>query len=303
MHFDEVGDIKVGWDPVTKRWRSSHNAAEAIDLTGDSLPPLIIPGFTNAQGQEVVIDPSTGEETVIPKINMPGLGEISITELYAMGQDKLRDYVMELMLGADGLYGPDGSYQELSNYIKSGRDNHFALPVIIYEHAVEVTKGSNSIYNTINHGNGSEIQIPEAGIYFNGTPTNSVLIPIFDEASGQVIGWSNIQQGTTIATYSFIFSPGENPTAHQIKQRTGTFGTPFFGGDAHHSFGILVSGQTTQVTYQNQGAEPLLENGVGIGSEIEIQHILETGSITELIQLLMKLRLLVLYPDEIIYQN
>lgn len=297
MHFDQVGDIKVGWDPVTKQWHSSHNTPEgSLDFTGDSLPELVVPGYTNAEGQEVIIDPATGAERVIPKINMPGLGEVSITELYAMGPTKLRDYAVDLMLGADGL--PDGQWYR--DYVQKAQTNRFALPVILNKGVSQ----NDEIYTILAFGNGPKIDVPEAKKHFFDMPTNEVLMPIFTPHTESVIGWLTIQQGVVFTdTHSFTFTSGENPHWNRRRLRD----TTIFGGQANNAFfGILVPGNTTEVSYDNAGGEPLLENGNGtggIGGGPEILKLLKVTNTPELVQLLMKLRLLVLYPNEIIYQD
>lgn len=104
INFPEVGDIKLAWSPDYGWWRSSHNTPESqLDLTGESFAPLFIAGYTNTEGQEVFINPQ-GQEVVVPKINMPGdLGEVSITDLYKMNLNDLKNYVIDTMVGANGM--------------------------------------------------------------------------------------------------------------------------------------------------------------------------------------------------------
>ena len=200
------------------------------------------------------------------------------------------------MLGADGL--PDGMWWR--DYIQKAQTNRFALPVILNKGVSQ----NEEIYNILTSVGGFDV--PEAGACknFRDMPTNEVLMPIFTPDTESVIGWLTIQQGVIFTdTHSFTFTSGENP--HWNRARG--LDTTIFGGQSNNAFfGILVPDNTTEISYDNAGGRPFLENGNGvggIGGGPEILKLLKVTNTPELVQLLMKLRLLVLYPNEIIYQN
>jgi len=288
MNFPEVGDIKLAWSPDYGYWRSSHNTPESqLDLTGESFAPLFIAGYTNTEGQEVFINPQ-GQEVVVPKINMPGLGEVSITDLYKMNLNNLKNYVINTMLGANGMA------DQAREYVQARRNNHFPLPVVIYENANQNEK----IYAYQDNSRSTHAQIPEAEVIFRSWRTNSVLMPILDPGSDQLIGWVSIQQGLRFTGMtSFSFTPGENPN-FIYAQEIGD--TRAFGANADHFFGIVLLGKTTADTHQYP-KEAFLENAPNVGSEAEIQRILNANSVMAKIQILADLRFFASYPDLYLY--
>ncbi|QYK50185.1 MAG: hypothetical protein KF701_07250 [Anaerolineales bacterium] len=288
MNFPEIGDTKLAWSPNYGYWRSSHNTPESqLDLTGESFSPLFIAGYTNTEGQEVFINPQ-GQEVVVPKISMPGLGEVSITDLYKMNLNDLKNYVINTMLGANGMA------DQGREYVQARRNNHFPLPVVIYENADQNEK----IYAYQDNSRSTHAQIPEAEVIFRSWRTNSVLMPILDPGSDQLIGWVSIQQGLRNGGMaSFPFASGENPNSivtHEIGDQRA------FGADANHFFGIVLLGKTTRDTYKSP-ENLFLENASNIGSEAEIQRILNAKSVMEIMQILADLRFFATYPDLYLY--
>lgn len=300
MHFIEVGDIRVGWDPVAKRWHSDHNTpAESLDFIGDSFPELIVPGYTNAEGKEVIVDPETGEERVLEQFNLPGLGEISISALSAMDQMELTNYAVDLMFDADGTDGFSDN-EVFRGDFESGRNHSYALPVILSEPAQEIRPITNQfvrsindpIYHAMTNGGSAPISIPEVPRHFRDVPTNGVLLPIFDQDSDQIIIWLRIQQGIMMPrNHTFPFSSGQNPTWAYSWNGDARI----FGNQPNHSFAILFPKKTNTGFYLNPGPG-FLEDGIGIGDTEDVLRILNVKSIEELIEELAGLRLLTLYP-------
>jgi hypothetical protein len=303
LFFEEVGNIRVGWNPEIERWVSDHNTDNSsIDFAGASFPPLVIPGYTNTENREVYIDPESGEEVVVPAIDLPGLGEVSLTDLYTMDRIELEEYVTALILGA--------------NKIDTNAKNYFnrqfkqlVLPVIILENARE----NESIYQNLWSVTTSYSQVPEAGYSFLDQKTNNVLVPILDKKTNQVLSWISVQQGVQWGhTRVFILSSGGQlnfnyPTSYSIfVNNHPQFNDQIFGFDPNHSFGILLPGLTTEITYGEIGDLSLLEDGIGIGSESEISSILMESinlkTFAETIEDLY-IRLLVLYPYIEIHQS
>lgn len=286
MHFPEIGDTKIAWSPDYGWWRSSHNTPESqLDLTGESFSPLFIAGYTNTEGQEVFINPQ-GQEVVVPKINMPGeLGEVSITDLYTMDPNQLKNYVIDTMLGANGMA------DESREYVRAREYNHFPLPIIIYENVSQ----NEQIYSYQVSTGSPSAQIPEARALFFAWKTNSVLMPVLDPGSNQLIGWVSIQQGfRDDGMKAFIFAPGENPTvfnASRIRDPNA------FGDNPNHFFGIVLLGKTTKDTYSTIYSEDsFLEDAPNIGGETEIQRIMNAKNTVEIMQILTDLRFFATSP-------
>ncbi len=291
MYFPEIGDTKIAFTTdYGGFWRSSHNTPEdKLDLTGENLPPMFVAGYTNTEGQEIFIN-EQGQEVIVPKINFPGLGEISITELYAMGINNLKNYAIDTMLGADGM----NDYAK--QVIEGRRNTQFALPVVLYKNAAQ----NNTIYAHQGPGLlGDENQIPEANAAFMSSRTNNVLMPILEPRSQQLMGWVSVQQGLRfIGMDSFTFQSGENPrfffSADKADPNT-------FGYDTSDSVALTMMGKTMADTYSTGNVTYFLERSEYIGSAAEIQQIINAKSVPEIMKILYGLRLFVSYPTGYLY--
>ncbi|MCL4256965.1 MAG: hypothetical protein KJZ53_00390 [Anaerolineales bacterium] len=291
MGFD---DLKAGWDPVDKKWHSSHHSSETTDFTGESLPELVVPGYSNSEGQEVIVDPQTGQETIVPKITLPELGEVTLSQLYLMGQSDLKNYVTSLMLKTPSL---PNNYD---GYIQQTRNNRFALPFVMEKNVNNNERFYNEIRSTGQLGK----EIPDSNAFLGGVPTSSVLMPILDSETNEVILWLRIQQGTQIKTHSFNVAAEGDISWQYANDR----GTPIgFAGEPALTPAIVVVGNTTAITYEQFGTSRnwLLEHGKegGIGSEAELRQLLQNKSVQELMQFLPQIRLLAVRPDIIVYQG
>lgn len=291
MSFPEIGDTKIAFTTdYGGFWRSSHNTPEdKLDLTGENLPPMFVAGYTNTEGQEVFIN-EQGQEVIVPKINFPGLGEISITELYAMGVNNLKNYAIDTMLGADGVN------DHAKQVIEGRRNTQFALPVVLYENAAQNEK----IYAFQQPAlGGPEDQIPEANATFMSWPTNNVLMPVLEPASKQLIGWVSIQQGLRfIGMDSFTFQSEENP---KFYFSAATADPNTFGYDASDSVAISLMGKTTDNDYSHPSVTYFLERSDYIGSAAEIQQLMNVKNVPEIMRVFDNLRLFVSYPTSYIY--
>ena len=311
MSFDNVGEVEIGWNPTTERWVSNHNTPESdIDFEGKSLPPMIISGYTNADGREVII--ADGQEIIVPEINLPEMGPISITQLYAMSQSQLQEYAKNMMLEANGIDANTVDAAYARNYLESNLYDPLVLPVIIFENA----RNNPHYYQNIFSVTTEYSQVPEADTSFVDQYTNSVLIPIIDQKSNQVFCWLNVQQGVRWeGTQAFVYSPStENINFYGVSTNTTVannipeLNDRLFGFDSNHSFGFLLPGETTDDTYRNIGGDDgaLLEKGIGVGSEEEISLILKEGGNPENFAEIIKdlnLRLFAIYPKREIHQS
>ena len=291
MNFPEIGDTKIAFTTdYGGFWRSSHNTPEdKLDLAGATLPPMFVAGYTNTEDQEMFIN-AQGQEVSVPKINMPGLGEVSITDLYKMNLNDLKNYVINTMLGASGMT------DQAKEITESRRNNHFALPVVMYENADQNKK----IYAFQGNAFGDpDDQIPEARVAFRSWRTNNTLMPVIDPGSSQLIGWVSIQQGLRFSGMdSFPFVSGKNPDFF-VSQETMDPNT--FGYDAEDYFAITLMGKTTSDTFSHPSVKLFLEQSDYIGSATEIQRIMNAKSVVEIMQILSDLRLFVSYPISYLY--
>ena len=186
--------------------------------------------------------------------------------------------------------------------------NHLFIPVMLYENSTN----NDRIYQNIFRVTTEYSQVPEANTSFVDQATNSVIMPIIDGETRQVLFWINIQQGMQWGkTRSYVFNQ-EGATYNYPSTRSTLESTSedrqnwLYGAAEGHSFGILVPGKETSTTYDIIGDEPLLEGGVGIGSEEEIGEILSSdGSLTDLIKIIknLNIRMIVLYPFYEIHES
>ena len=128
---------------------------------------------------------------------------------------------------------------------------------------------SEEIFAVMGNGSGSKLAIPEVNKGFIRMPTNSVLMPIFDQESGQVVFWVNIQQGLRFSR-SVAFQIYAERVNCDLTSRANKV---IFGNDPEHSLGIIMSPDNYEYTYKLIGEEPLLELGEGMGGEAEINDL------------------------------
>lgn len=91
---------------------------------------------------------------------------------------------------------------------------------------------------------------------------------------------------------SYIFEPGQNPSFTTTQESADTRA---FGGNPDHFFGIVLLGKTTKDTFQYINSL-FLEKAPNVGSEAEIQRILNAKSVIEVMQILEELRFFATYP-------
>jgi hypothetical protein len=283
---------RVVWDAAQKRWRAYQNSEEA-GTSAESLPPLVVAGYTNTEGQEVFIDHETGVEVVIPRIQLPELGEVSISELYLMNPKELQSYFVDLMLNAgvpENTPGADIAIRGIRQNFPAFKDSHISLPIITYEYR---SQGNEFAYTNFDEFNNTLL---------TERPTVSALAPMLDRNTNTILGWLNIQSGLRTYVDAFLFSD-QNLIFGAGSSRQELF--PQF------SFGVLMPAETTDtlITHDDgrvnpdyQYGIPLLENGENIGDADEIVRIVH-ADISEIISIFEETRLAVLYPRAIITRN
>jgi hypothetical protein len=287
--FPNAGELRFCWSPQKNEWRPDR---EPVDCSGEGLPPLIVPGRINEDGRPVIIDSETGQETVTGIFNIPGLEPMTIVEIYAMGQEKLAEHLINNVLptATSSTHDPE----QLAAVLNLVKNFTFPLPVVIYQNISE----SAVNYPVVITGNTSVIAVPEDDKAIDRVPTNSVLVPVVNPESGELLWWTSIQQGTNSQTsnYDISVSGGVNFT-RLSELKSSVLG----GASSNTSTAILLP-----TAYNGSYPQPemfLFNDGVGIGSEPEIQQFIaaiEAGDLETIELLINQTRFLGVLPGVVI---
>ena len=287
---DWRGDGLGSWRWVGEAEATGHG--EAIDRALESIPGPFIEGGIDENGNAYAIHPETGERIIASKINMPGWGEMTIVELLQMDPEELKGHITELM-------GRAGATDKL---IAGTKERRFALPVMILNNFHQ-QNGSNFVYHTIIRGLGGG-GIPEESdpLSIHRYETNTLLVPLYDNGSGQILGWVAISQGVRMNPAVLTFNSGGGVDFKIIRggNLTGTL------GDGSERAGIILSGSTMEDEFNGLSDTPLLELGGNVGSQaeiLELTNLMRVGKIQEALELAKEKGLYVLFPTVQVYQK
>lgn len=273
-------DYNIYWSPIRGQWRSDHNTPiEQLDLTGDSFPELI----------------AAPNEVVLESINLPGLGEKSLAEIYQMSDAELKKYVIGLVIEGKKASNPSITPEKLKEIEKYFNDsNTKLLPVIIDPNNSQ----QNDVYTLwFSPAQGPKASIPEASVTFHdGRRTNTVLMPILNN-SGEIICFVRIHQTSEIRSVVTEFSA------------SGAFATDgypmedlhVFGNTNGDSFAILV--YDTAGPFEDVSTGPILEGEEGIGDATTIEKLKNAHSLEEVMAVLEEIRLIALQTTRAVIER
>ncbi len=278
------GEYKLG----NGSWRSAHNTPDnELDKTGESFPNQTFPGYENEDGTLVMIDPETGVETTFGKVFIPGFGEITMGELYAMdNQDELGMTLTESLL-TDSNISPDDKWDE---WTQESPSTSVFLPGFIYE--------QNHFYASLSGaGSGGPTELPEEGWIYREMPTNSFIIPIFNPETGEFMFWLNVQQGNMVKTLAIEYSESGTSYFDSVSNAN----PASFGYGGADEFGVLIEDRRADISHSRGGARYLLQGNEGVGDINDIERILNASTEQEVLDIIAEFRIFVSSPFQIAF--
>ncbi len=273
--------------PFVGAWRTE-NQSTNLDKTGETLPSLVIPGYENADGSLVVVNPITGQQTVYANPNIPAFGgTISYRELFNLPQSSIADTITDISLGADGISGD----QNKTRIITELRKQSLYIPVLLYG-------PQNSVYaEGFVTGGGYQHDLPEAQFTAIQVPTNEALVPIFSPESGNFMFFVNLMSGNAL---SFIRVEYDESGSVSAKFVYNNKGQDSFGINGEDRFGFIVQSIHPQVAHNLGGGEVFNENSPSIGDINLLEAILNAKSEQEIMDILESVGMIVAYPSVVV---
>ena len=273
--------------PGEGRWRwvdqvESLGRSESMDRELNSLLPTFFEGGIE-NGNAYAIDPETGEKIFASKINVPGLGELSIVELLQMDPEVLKAHFVGLMEQAGVKDESIAVFQK----------NTFPLPVMMWKNFHQ--NDPNFVYHYLS-GGGTDGGIPTKDGYFvRSSETNTLLMPLYDDSTGDILGWTVIHQGIpmSVSTLTFNSGGGFNYDNLRTHRESGYF------GDGGETAGIIFPGSTIEKEYVGRAGTPFLEPSKNVGSQAvisEMTNLMRAGKTQEALELAQLHKLYVLQP-------
>ncbi|PIR64460.1 MAG: hypothetical protein COU63_04180 [Candidatus Pacebacteria bacterium CG10_big_fil_rev_8_21_14_0_10_36_11] len=275
-----AGEYKLGLGS----WRSAHNTPESeLDMYGESFPDLTVPGIENPDGTFALIDPATGNQIVLPRVNLPGIGEVSLRDLYRgeHGGQNLANYITDLMLqiyqGAD--IGGQGWTQTdaqrnvarfFPGWAVGPQNNFFAL-----------LQGA---------GTSSVAELPEAHRIYREMPTNSFYIPVFSPETGDFMFFLNVQQGNLPGTQDIRISSSGGATFASRGN---------FHENDDLTFAVLSENQNKFGSYYEAGSAMLLDDQAGICNVTQIYDVLTASTEQEIFDILGQAKMCISHPARV----
>ena len=277
---DWYGPGRGAWRWVDEAEATGHG--EAIDRALDSIPGPFIEGGIDEIGNAYAVDPETGEKIIVPNIKVPGLDEMSLVQLLKMDPVALSSHFAELISKTDANPAAGSIIQ----------NELFPLPVFVLE-SYEQNK-NNPVYASVWRIPGGGIPIDE-NIHFRSSYTATVLFPLYEASTEQILGWTIVTKGERELYASLIFTQGGGAKYEKVIdiRQGNTFG-------AHSGeVGLVFSRFNTDEEFKLTGEEPLLELGENVGSSAELREIadlLRAGETQKALELAQKFGFFVSYP-------
>jgi hypothetical protein len=268
-------------------WKPENSKFE-LDRTGETLPPMVVPGYENEDGTLVVIDPRNGQRAFYANQVIPALGgEISYRDLYAIPQNQLSDMVTEAAL-SDPDFGDNAGVVE--NF-KGLQKQSLYLPVILWGAQTSV------FAHGFDNGGGAGQDVPEARYSATEALTNNGLVPVNSPETGDFMFFINIMVGDPVGQYNVFYRPDGSSESESVYLN----GWDSFGMKSQDKFGIIAQSRFPRVAHSLGGGAIFSENSPVMGNVDVIEQILNASSEKEILGILNKYRLLLAYPS-IVYR-
>ncbi len=217
-------------------WVSAHNTPDSeLDKKGDSFPPIAIPGRENPDGSLVMIDPDTEAEITFGKVYVPGFGEVTLPELYAMDKSVFGTQLAEALLESSNF--DDHPDHLIPTMIKTAPDSHKYVYIPGFKYGEQ-----NNFYSALSGGGSSGInELPDEGYMYYEQPTNLFAIPIVSPETGNLMLWLNGLQGNMVKNITAQYSENPEKNSSYIDS-VGSRRDSSFGWDGQQDeFAILIA--------------------------------------------------------------
>jgi hypothetical protein len=303
-----VGNVQIGWDQVEKKWQIvTDENRENIDFTLDSMMPSIFAGGRTTEDGRDVIVMDDGEEVVLEKDVLPGIGEVSLAELVLMGRNRelvfedsegtmhtgltLEEYAIHLMMMDKGETElTEALLKRLSENYPSGT---YALGVVLDKGYYQDDGEIMQYPFVINTGN------------VISTQSNRLLWPVVAEQDDQakVLTWLRVVQGTGALGFMHQYSVDESGEGVSMDGVLGEADRRNLGN--RRDFGknpraILLQPDTVAESLDRVHGRDAT-HGPGVLSDPEISELIQLDPEEALLFLEKKeARLLIFYGDLII---
>ena len=277
-------------------WVSSHNTPDSeLDKKGDSFPPIAIQGRENPDESLVMIDPDTGAEVIFDKMYVPGIGEVTLQELYAMDKSAFGTQLAEALLESSNVDDkPDHLWPTM---LRSAPVNS----EYVYISGFKYGKQTNFFADLSGGGSGGVNELPKEGYIYYEQPTNLFAMPIPSPETGKIMLWLNILQGNMTTNITIQYS--ENPESNSSDfNAPGSRTVNSFGWDGQQDeFGILIANKDSKAAHRTGGAYSILPGGEGIGGATEIESILNATTEQEILDIISQYRIFISNPPMIAF--
>lgn len=276
-------------------WVSSHNTPDSeLDKKGNSFPPIAIQGREDPDGSLVMIDPDTGAEVTFGKVYVPGFGEVTLQELYAMDKSAFGTQLAEALLESSNVDDkPDHLWPTM---LRSAPVNSEYVYVLGFKYGEQT-----NFYSALSGaGSGGVNELPEEGLIYYEQPTNNFAMPIFSPETGKTMLWLNIQQGNMVKNITIQYSENPENNSSYINS-VGSRTAKSFGWEGQDEFGILIANKDSRAAHRTGGAYSILPGGEGIGGATEIESILNAGTEQEILDIISQYRIFISNPPMIAF--
>lgn len=287
-------DYPFYWHAGREEWRTLRSLSkggfpeEELDMTGSTFAPIAIPGYENSDGSLVMIDPFTGAETSFPAtVFIPAFGEITLRQLYEMGQDDLGKSLIEMALPA--------AEQKNEGVVEALRQT-IGRTVIMPGFVIKTRGKDEGIFTVPSAINGEDLPETKFTTMYEQR-TDNFVIPIFSPETGNFMFFLDLHRGHLASVMEYTWRADGVVSMDWINWFITNFGKP------GNEFGILIEWTTRPSgnTWEGGGSAELLENSTGIGNGAHIQQILNARTEEEIIDQINQFRVFVSIPPRVMY--
>jgi hypothetical protein len=288
-------DCPVYWNDGLGQWNavdtcSAGGVPEAdLDIYGDTLPELAASGWENNDGSLVFVHPQTGEEITFPgTVTVPGIGEISMRDLMAMGPDELNSIMSEFTAAAI-LERTGDPELRLLKMQETMAVRGTAYPGFVIE--------SSRLFPLMGAGGGHDF--PELGVDAFEQIADLVAMPIFSPETGDFMFWFTVQKGVAASVLHFEDTDYDFVRFGMDGETIGTNGS---------SFGIFMEydGDDQGISYSRGGGGSRLigfdGDDPGMGDVDLINQVLNASSEEEILSLLDDVGITFTYPSVVVFE-
>jgi hypothetical protein len=285
-------DCPVYWSDSLGEWKTTDTCSAGgvseteLDLKGETLPEVAATGWENNDGSLVFIHPQTGEEITYPgTVSVPGVGEVSMRDLMAMGPEELNRIMSEFTAGAilERTGDPELNLYKMQQVMGLRGTSYPGFIVDTYR-----------LFPSTGAAGGKDF--PELQKDALESLTDFVAIPIFSPETSDFMFWFTIQKGRAASVLNF-----ENTDYDMDRfglESLGTYGS---------TFGVFMEydGEWQMGSYRRGGGGQILGldgDDPGIGNVDLVNQVLNASSEAEILDILDEVGIIFTYPSVVVFE-